>query len=583
MIPLLEKTDSENGIVIFTATDGVRGTGVSLQMIDIESEDADLKSERLSLWLRTLSSKLRARFILKTKRGSLASSPFPRAESLNQIGFTEKNLTLVLEEARSPFSIQNFTRAKHNSSLRVEFKEALSSLRDLGFEFTNFTLEETEELFVSDLSTWASTIGSVETGSESIGVVRLYKTSSLPLTSATLSNLSNQIPVPFSIVTTLEKIAANQTELLLSRRLKQFQSDESLVGQTKAESAENTLVQNAVTGETLFNFELTVVLKRKTKSELREALQKTASALKNLGDVFIETTGTGISLVASQPGSSQHVPIVEKESVLPVFIPLFTLGQAHKFSGESKRAVSVHRRDESLFHLDLLDPNHQNANAVIVGSSGRGKSVFLGTLTQSLLTDENVRMIKVDVGGSHTRECAMNNGTEYKISIDTSSGLNPFGLITSDNSSLEFVRSVLGQFLESLLREEGELRLSKTIRSQIDSSLNAYLNDFKGPRSLDTFYDFAKDIPRRDLLSRWCKNGLYANAFRGDGKLHESRLHYFNFSEVFQAADPEFAQAAMAAVLATFNLEMRLYPEKRLVLVCDETPFFIERCFEFFI
>jgi hypothetical protein len=61
-----------------------------------------------------------------------------------------------------------------------------------------------------------------------------------------------------------------------------------------------------------------------------------------------------------------------------------------------------------------------------------------------------------------------------------------------------------------------------------------------------------------------------------------SLLRYYNFSQIFQAADPEFAQAGIAAVLAQFNMEMLKFDGRRLVLICDETPFFIKSCFDFF-
>jgi hypothetical protein len=49
-----------------------------------------------------------------------------------------------------------------------------------------------------------------------------------------------------------------------------------------------------------------------------------------------------------------------------------------------------------------------------------------------------------------------------------------------------------------------------------------------------------------------------------------SRLRYYNFSQVFQASDPEFAQAGIAAVLAQFNIDSIEANGKRLVLICDE-------------
>ncbi|RYZ91894.1 MAG: hypothetical protein EOP06_05865 [Proteobacteria bacterium] len=582
MIPIVEKIERFGDLVTFLTTDRVQGCAVKFQMIDIESEDAELKAERLSLWFRTLNPKVRARFILDVAPGADISSATPRAEAIRQLGYVEKKLVLVIEENKPIFSLIGIHGRSRVESFSTLANEALGILKDLGFTFSFATEREIESLFIADFSEWTKSIGSIETGSRSLGVVRLNKPSATPVSVTTLATLLLDIPAPYKVSLSVEKLGAAQTEIFLQRRLKQFNSEVSGVGSVKASSTEDVLIETSVSGEALLNYELLVCCERSDKSMLRDDLRKIAAALKGLGDVYIETVGTAESFVATLAGASPHVQMLERESVLPVFAPIFAVGETKVFAGEQNRCVSLHRRDRSIMHLDLLDPDHQNANALIVGSSGRGKSVLLGATTQSLLKSDSVRMIKVDVGGSHSRECSMNGGVEFKISIDRPSGLNPFSLVDDSAAGNEFVRSVLGQFLESLLREEGEIRLSKSLRAQIDDALNSYLHGFVGKRSLDTFFDFATTLPRRELLSRWCKTGLYANAFRGEADAQENRLRYFNFAEVFQAADPEFAQAAMAAVLATFNLEMRANPDKRLVLVCDETPFFIERCFEFF-
>ncbi len=93
-----------------------------------------------------------------------------------------------------------------------------------------------------------------------------------------------------------------------------------------------------------------------------------------------------------------------------------------------------------------------------------------------------------------------------------------------------------------------------------------------------------KDFPRRNLLKRWVTGGIYESAFKrtSSDKSGVQRLRYFNFSQVFEASDPEFAQAGIAAVLAQFNMDCITLNGKRLVLICDETPFFIKTCFDFF-
>ena len=130
-----------------------------------------------------------------------------------------------------------------------------------------------------------------------------------------------------------------------------------------------------------------------------------------------------------------------------------------------------------------------------------------------------------------------------------------------------------------------KLFLSKSIRSQIENELKRYIESSPLSPTLDDFYDFAKDLPRRELLSRWTDSGIYRNAFKAlrKGQKDQSpRLMYYNFSQIFQASDPDFGQGGLAAVMAMFNLELLRNKNKKLVFIADETPFFIKRCFDFF-
>ncbi len=75
------------------------------------------------------------------------------------------------------------------------------------------------------------------------------------------------------------------------------------------------------------------------------------------------------------------------------------------------------------------------------------------------------------------------------------------------------------------------------------------------------------------------------SAFKGRSASPRSlapRLAYFNLAEIYHAADADYAQGVMAAIVATFNIELMRAKGERLVFVVDESPFFIERCFPFF-
>jgi TraG P-loop domain len=618
MLPIADKIEHVNTYHVFTTTDGVVGLGLKLKACDVESEDEEAYADKLSNLFRTLNPNLRIRFLCSSQTSRAGLNSFPRRNAFEQIAYRETELLCIIERSTSnAFSGLVIPGLKHKKRISAGFDlllDAARSMKDIGFQTTPLSEEETRALFIQDIAAWTADIGSVETGTDSIGVIRLVKPSAREVTLRTLASVLKEIAHDFEIRVCLERLSATQSEMFLQRRLKQV-SQNSKVGEVQSESLEDTLVSTSLSGESLLNYEFLVVLRKPTKAILRSALSETAACLKPLGDFEIETLGCAASLVCSYPGSKLHVPVLEQEKTLPCFIPVFREGTTSAFNGESKRAVTFQRMDGTLSHIDLLDTKHQNQNAVIIGTSGKGKSVALGVLTHSLLQDENVSILKVDVGGSHSRECSMLGGVEYKLRIDQPSGLNPFALLSGSSEGSEFERSVIGQFLEVLILEEGERRLSKALRADLDRALENYLSKKHKSSSLDEFVKSADaKLPRRELFDRWVGTGLYSNAFRDlpDRKKSESgianskssdaafsvvsadrefastrelqatQLKYFNFSEVFQASDPEFSQAVMAAVLAVFNLEMKRSPEKRLVLVCDETPFFIEKCFEFF-
>jgi len=617
MIPRLDYLKHENGFWFFETTDAVVGTAAMIKSCDTESGEIENYQDRFSKWLSDLNPNLRVRVLTKGAEDELLNSMYPRRAAVRRLKPKAYSHIVVIEQdLKSTLNgiLLPFKRPKAQGSENVLnlIASAFEGLQNLGFEISPLKEIDVRSLFISDVSRWVQDIGSVETGSQSIGVVRLVKPSSEPLSFRFLEEVLSKLPIPFEMRVSIERQSRTASEVFLQRRLKQI-SRSTQSGEAHAKTFEELIQKTTMEGESLIRFEMLLISSRPTKELLRKALAESASILKGYGDIEIETLGCGPSFVSSLPGSSQHVHLLERNKVLPQFLPFYRMGDAGSFSGRAERALTLERLDGSLTSIDLLDLNHQNANAVIVGTSGRGKSVFLGALTHSLFQDENVSILKVDVGGSHSRECKMLQGTEYKLTLSEPSGLNPFSLIQlNDGESLEFERSVLGQFLEVLILENGETHLSKTIRAEIDEALNSYLRSKPQSLSLEGFVTSAECLPRRELFERWVGRGIYANAFRerkeeeGGGadssssqaasfgfgtneesaftrkRLMSTRLRYFNFSEVFQASDPEFSQAVMAAVLAVFNLEMKLNPERRLVLVCDETPFFINRCFEFF-
>lgn len=574
MIPKLDFLTPRNGLCLWQTTDGVVGTSFNLPTVDIEALDENSELPKWSRALASLPTGLVARIETTCDAGHLDDSAASRYQAIGDIGFREYRTRLHIQTNRNPF-LELIYRNRHGSEgapLRVE--QGYKQLREAGLNLEPLGDFASSELFERSASSWVLNRKYLAKGEGCTGIVRLFRPTPQELTADQMAHALTKLPAPFTWTVGFQKCSREAAEIGLQKRLRQ-ESGKGKILSLRRDAIENTLADTSLSGSEVFEYEVLVSIERRSEAELSESLLEVAGVLRVFGDVVIETVGVGPSFLATLPGVGLHVPLLEVDSTLPLFLPVWRQGA--EAVPATAGALTIHRRDRSLDRVDLLCRDNQNANAVIVGNSGRGKSAFLGCLTNDLMTDPSVRIIKVDVGGSHSKECELLGGREYRLSLETSEGLNPFSLVHGEAS--ESVRSVLGSFVESLVLEEGETRLPKETKIEIDHMLREALASGE-LLSIDRLLEF--EFSRHRLLQRWGSSGLFGKAFRGSPDENPPRLRYFNFQDIFQASDQDFSQAAMAAVLAVFNLEMRAHPGARLVLICDETPFFIEKCFGLF-
>lgn len=592
----------------FVTTDGIRGLIVRLEVLDSESSNYFVKTHAIERWLENTSPKLLVRFLREvTQSPKIEYSS--RAEEIFKLGAKKNSLLLSIEyrgsiKALSEIkTILGLSKAKEEEEVVSLLASTIEELKSAGIGFSYLTEDEIKaEFFWSEHKVFRACGSYLELGDSVLGAVRLTRQTSNPLNVSSLGELLGEISAPFKIITSVRRVDEIRREFLLRTKVKQEESSADRISQIKANAVGEALESTYLKAKELFEFEFIVLVRDLTESILRVKLKAIAEGLANLGDLSIETFGLFPTLAASQIGANQHVTLFELGEALMAFLPISGCCDPFVREKTEPRSLITHRKDLSLTEVDLFAKNHLNSNSLIIGSSGRGKSVFTGMLTSSLLNDPSVTVIKVDVGGSHSRECELYGGIEFQLNLNEPSGINPFGHLNLNGSGLEnseAIRSILSKFIEVLILEENEVVLPKTTRIELENLLLDYIESKPKNASLNDFGMFAKNFSRKTLLSRWWGSGLYGRAFKAAGHPCPSiepasaftaaphpcgspRLRYYNFSQIFEAADRDFAQAGMAAVLAQFNLELLNQSDKRVVLICDETPFFIDKCFEFF-
>lgn len=592
MLPVLSHIEKYKGLNFWVTTEGICGVGFQISPCDIETENSEGFGQRLVQVLRQLDSRILGRFKMESLDCSDLESEYPRHHAVNTIGFTKKKVFLYLDYVGGFHALKELKKLLVDSDVIEQGQfNALLHAKSI-FEQHNFKLSPLSEADIKSLfdrgsSSWIRSERSIETGEKSVGVIRLLKQRLDEFSEKDWIETIDALSKPVSVNVSFQKMDEARAKILLERRLKQSNAGKDVSSKAQGAVTEDLILRNFQSGTQFFEIEVLFVIERHSQKELTQTLSQAAADISLFSEGVIETFGVAQSLCATIPGGQQHVPLIETDQALAVLSPLWVSGESAREPVSDQRSLTLLREDQSLYHFDLFNPSFNVFNTLIVGTSGKGKSVLTGLLTSSLLNDPKVTVIKLDVGGSHTKECELFNGEEFQLSLDRPSGINPFEVLNISSASDNDKLGILSKFLSSLIQEQGEVVLSKSLRAEIENAVREYIDSEPLVPSLNEFFDFSLSFPRRDLLRRWVRGGVYESAFALSGLPSSplkpfGRLRYYNFSQIFQAADPEFAQAGVAAVLAQFNMEMLKPDGRRLVLICDETPFFIKSCFDFF-
>jgi len=584
-IPELDNIESVNGVLLFGSVEGRYGTAYAMPAVDLESFDKEFKLSALQRIVQALPASIKLRVINSNTASNDLDFENPREESVKTTGHLEQNVILCFESAL-PSLLSRLT-GKANSF--ESFVSALpwSELRLLGAN--PLTREEIQELLF--LKTSASVIKprSIDFSTHTLGVIRLRKQGVCDVSEHTLAEALEKVALPFTLVATMTKISTTASEYRLRSQFAQHSTSTDPLSQIQQANAAHALEKTALEGNAQVAMEWLLVLRRTSEADLRRDLQDALSALAPLGDAMVETVGCAPSFVASLPTSKQHFTFIEYETTVIAYLPVFCFGASHK-QQSSPRTLVLHRQNGSLHLFDQFSEAFLAYNAIISGKSGSGKSVLANALTEALLHDPKVHMVKIDVGGSYKKECQLFGGMEIGFSLDRPSGINPFKF-AANLSNVNDATDTLVKWLSTLVREESEKAVPKSLTVTLSQVIKSYIQSDSKASSLDDFFHRTPSFPRKELLTRWISGGVYENAFLAsaqDTERHTSRYRYYNFESIQSAANSDYAEGVMAAVIAEINLEMfRLgsaaNSDKRLVLFCDETKFFIEKNAQFFL
>lgn len=561
----------------FLASNRTIGFGYKANLVDAEIEQDRLFPENCSAFVASMPENSKLRFISKaTYENEFKTSMGARTDAIESIGCVSYRLFVFCEKHLKPSLLKLKEKAQEELlDLRSSFDPKY--LKQLGLnaepiqDYSNY-FEKPSILRLADCGARAD--------SRFFAILKLTKLGTYPIDPHDFINIRENLPLPNTVVTTIKKLSDTESQLFLRKKSKQEESGRDLVAYRKYEDAQKSIAEADLSGHKFVSIEVNILFEGDSEEQLTKDLYNAKNSLKYIGNFEAEIIGILPSLISARVAGNQHHSVIERDDKIQTYLPIYSKGSSSE-KNYSPGEFVFHRNNESLCSLDPYATHNNNYSGIIIGQSGRGKSVFNNTLIRCLSNDPDTRIILVDVMGSYARTVQQLDGTIHQINSEAPSGISPFEFlrVRQDKAVIE----ILADYIEKLILEDGESSLKKTEQVELENALLEYVAICPKNPSLDSFVAFSKNFPRKTNIERWCSKGLFGNIFFPINANTHSRLQYFDFTEIAGASNGGLAKAVMSAVMAHFNFLLLNKPsEQKLIFICDETPFFIKNCFSSF-
>ncbi|MBS1983081.1 MAG: ATP-binding protein [Bdellovibrionales bacterium] len=280
----------------------------------------------------------------------------------------------------------------------------------------------------------------------------------------------------------------------------------------KLQDLESLLEEMIGSSEKVYRTSLTVVLSDTDQSRLDENTARTLLAIRHLNgaEAMVETLAAfDIFSELSLPNArSRERERRMKTSNLSDLIPVFAPWRGHK-----EPAILLRNREGALLSFNPFDSNLTNSNQLISGGSGAGKSFMTNLLLLQMLKD-NPKVFFVDIGGSYKKLSENLDGQYVALGVESGFSFNPFDLASGETAPSSQKIKFIVTLVELMTKEEGELRLPKLHRAEIEDAITHVYDNTAQPR-LSTLKDILAAHPDAEIrryariLAPWCGDTPY--------------------------------------------------------------------------
>ncbi len=285
-----------------------------------------------------------------------------------------------------------------------------------------------------------------------------------------------------------------------------------------------TLLENMIgQGEKVFHASFNILLRSPNIDELNEQVSQALMKLRELSGA----EGMAETLAAFDIFNEFAIPNARarerlrkiKTSNLADFLPIFGPWRGHKSA-----RVLLRSRMGSLLKFDPFSTDLTNANQIVSGGSGAGKSYLTNILLLQMLK-ENPKIFILDIGGSYKKLCDNLSGQYVSLGLNSDFALNPFDLPMGETKPSNQKLKFLVTLVEMMTKEEGERGLGRLERTELEDAIIHVYDETKIPTlsQLKATLSDHKDSEIRRLgriLSSWCGTTPYGQMLDRPSTIH---------------------------------------------------------------
>ncbi len=280
----------------------------------------------------------------------------------------------------------------------------------------------------------------------------------------------------------------------------------------KFQDLESLLEQMIAQGQKVFRVSISVVLQHEDENELENQVDFTLTKFRELGgaEAMIETLAAfdifSQSALPNARSSERSKKI--KTSNLCDFIPLYG-----PWPGHEKPSALLKSRMGSLLKFNPFDSSLANANQLVSGGSGSGKSVMTNLLLLQMLK-ENPKVFFIDIGGSYRKLTENLLGQYVELGVNDQLSVNPFDLAPGESKpSSHKIKFIVG-LVELMTKEHDSARIPKLARAEIEEAVQKVYEESKHPRMSDLRELLLRNPDKEiqtygKILTPWCGSTPY--------------------------------------------------------------------------